>query len=225
MYKKNSYSSDTLGTLYYGASVIWLRSRDGWAEIQNSSGNIGYVPSDALTLAEFMDPDTGTDGDYFALYSELAPGSTGSDVKTLQARLKALGYFDGDIGGNYLTKTTAAVKAFQEEIGITQDGIATSALQDLIYASCAPKKGAYARHSSASYTDMYLGRQDEEVSALQLNLISLGYLSADNVSFGTYDEATMEAVLNVQISGGLACTDGIASAPLQALIATKILNK
>lgn len=37
-------------------------------------------------------------------------------MKKLQRRLKQLGYFDGDIGGNYLTKTTKAVKEFQAAI-------------------------------------------------------------------------------------------------------------
>ena len=41
-------------------------------------------------------------------------GCKGEDVKEIQRRLKTLGYFSGTIGGNYLTKTETAVKAFQK---------------------------------------------------------------------------------------------------------------
>lgn len=72
-------------------------------------------------------------------YTKLEPGDTGSAVKKLQKRLKELGYFDGEIGGNYLDKTTNAVKRFQKAIGVDADGIATASLQEKIFADDAPK--------------------------------------------------------------------------------------
>lgn len=54
---------------------------------------------------------------------ELRYGDTGDDVKEVQRKLKALGYFGGEIGGNYLSKTRAAVKAFQTAAGLHIDGI------------------------------------------------------------------------------------------------------
>lgn len=53
----------------------------------------------------------------------LRNGDKGDDVKELQTALKTLGYFNGDIGGNYLTLTTQAVKAFQKANGLEVDGI------------------------------------------------------------------------------------------------------
>lgn len=52
----------------------------------------------------------------------LRNGDQGEDVKELQTKLKGLGYFSGTIGGNYLSLTTKAVKAFQKAQGLKVDG-------------------------------------------------------------------------------------------------------
>ena len=54
----------------------------------------------------------------------LKKGSTGAAVKQLQTDLKTLGYDVGTVDGTYGTKTVAAVKAFQQDHGLTVDGIA-----------------------------------------------------------------------------------------------------
>ncbi len=51
-------------------------------------------------------------------------GSTGSEVRTIQDKLKRWGYYDGSIDGIYGSKTVAAVKKFQQKNGLTVDGIA-----------------------------------------------------------------------------------------------------
>jgi len=53
----------------------------------------------------------------------LSPGATGSEVKTLQNALKALGYDPGTPDGNYGPSTEAAVKQFQTANGLTADGV------------------------------------------------------------------------------------------------------
>lgn len=50
-------------------------------------------------------------------------GSTGSEVKKIQTKLKELGYYKGSVDGIYGTQTKKAVTAFQRNCGITQDGI------------------------------------------------------------------------------------------------------
>lgn len=49
-------------------------------------------------------------------------GSSGPEVKELQLRLKAQGYYNGNIGGNFGPGTEAAVKAFQRANRLTVDG-------------------------------------------------------------------------------------------------------
>ncbi|MEA5064592.1 MAG: peptidoglycan-binding protein, partial [Eubacteriales bacterium] len=59
-------------------------------------------------------------------------GDSGDDVKALQKALKKLGYFDGNIGGNYLKQTRQAVKDFQEDYGYKLTNYCTVAMQGRI---------------------------------------------------------------------------------------------
>ena len=51
-------------------------------------------------------------------------GSTGSEVRTIQDKLKRWGYYTGNVDGIYGSLTVAAVKKFQQKNGLTVDGIA-----------------------------------------------------------------------------------------------------
>ena len=53
----------------------------------------------------------------------LSKGSTGQDVKTLQTKLKELGYLQGKVDGIFGSATKKAVKAFQKANKLTADGI------------------------------------------------------------------------------------------------------
>lgn len=53
----------------------------------------------------------------------LKQGSSGSDVKTLQTKLKRWGYYTGAIDGIFGPKTLEAVKYFQRRNKLTVDGI------------------------------------------------------------------------------------------------------
>ena len=51
-------------------------------------------------------------------------GSKGQEVKDLQTRLSALGYYNGKIDGEFGPETKEAVTAFQKTNGLTVDGVA-----------------------------------------------------------------------------------------------------
>nr|MBP3681277.1 spore cortex-lytic enzyme [Clostridia bacterium] len=51
-------------------------------------------------------------------------GSSGSEVREIQTKLKRWGYYSGNIDGVYGSKTVAAVKWFQSKNGLSVDGIA-----------------------------------------------------------------------------------------------------
>ena len=53
----------------------------------------------------------------------LKQGSRGGEVKEVQRRLKAWGYYSGAIDGVYGSATRQAVKKFQKKNGLTADGI------------------------------------------------------------------------------------------------------
>jgi len=51
-------------------------------------------------------------------------GSTGSEVRQIQTKLKNWGYYNGKVDGIYGSQTENAVKYFQRKNGLTVDGIA-----------------------------------------------------------------------------------------------------
>ena len=53
----------------------------------------------------------------------LKQGCTGSEVRTVQTKLKRWGYYDGAIDGIYGSRTKKAVIYFQKKNGLTADGI------------------------------------------------------------------------------------------------------
>ncbi len=219
VYASASETSTLMGKMSKGAKVKWLRTNGDWAEVQNSKGEIGYMYKKYLSvnLDSFYETQSS--------YEPLSTGMTGEKVKTLQRRLQALGYFDGTIGGNYLTKTTAAVKAFQAAIGMEQTGEATSALQEILFSSFAPEKGEYANTLAVSYQTLQFGAKGESVGEMQLRLINLGYLDSTGMQYGTFDENTKNAIIAVQTALGFTNPDGIASRELQAYLASDASEK
>ncbi|MBP5467253.1 MAG: spore cortex-lytic enzyme [Clostridia bacterium] len=67
-----------------------------------------------------------SDGVYIerAFALTLKEGSKGTEVKTMQQKLKNWGYYTGSVDGIFGPKTTAAVKYFQRRNNLTVDGIA-----------------------------------------------------------------------------------------------------
>jgi N-acetylmuramoyl-L-alanine amidase len=51
-------------------------------------------------------------------------GAQGEDVRELQGRLKYLGFYDGEVDGDFGYATLASLKRFQREFGMKADGIA-----------------------------------------------------------------------------------------------------
>ena len=51
-------------------------------------------------------------------------GSRGTEVKTIQEKLKRWGYYSGSVDGIYGSQTVSAVKSFQKKNRLTVDGIA-----------------------------------------------------------------------------------------------------
>ena len=69
----------------------------------------------------------------------LGTGSRGDKVTRLQERLKTLGYYDGEIDGQFGQGTQEAVIAFQMKNGLDADGYAGEKTQALLYSDEAVK--------------------------------------------------------------------------------------
>lgn len=65
--------------------------------------------------------------------ASLKYGSQGSEVSRLQQRLKDLGYYSGQVDGKFGNGTRTALKQFQQQHGLTADGILGSRTSALLY--------------------------------------------------------------------------------------------
>lgn len=63
----------------------------------------------------------------------LSSGSRGEKVEELQKRLQELGYYDGEIDGQFGPGTKAAVVDFQKNNGLDTDGLAGTETLNLLY--------------------------------------------------------------------------------------------
>ena len=144
--------------------------------------------------------------------SGLKLNSKGTDVRNLQQDLTTLGYYWAELTGNFGAKTETAVKRFQEENGLTADGVAGTKTLNAVAAAVARKGGTPASGSSAG-TTLKLNSQGTKVSQLQTDLKQLGYYYAEIT--GNFGERTEAAVKAFQKAKSLTA-DGVAG--------TKTLN-
>lgn len=79
--------------------------------------------------------------------------SEGEDVFWLQSALKELGYYDTKVTGKMLGKTVKAVKAFQKDHGIYQNGMASQELVNMIAKAVTQKRAAAEQTADAEATE------------------------------------------------------------------------
>jgi len=156
---------------------------------------------------------------------ELRAGDYGPEVKTLQKRLKELGYYKNSIDGSYGSLTVAAVKAFQKRNNLTVDGVAgASTLKKLNSSSAKPATDAVVDDDDDKEDDdetLRPGDSGTAVKELQYRLKELGYYSASRD--GVYGTQTRTAVMAFQARNGLT-TDGVAGpATLKKLYSTSAI--
>ena len=136
----------------------------------------------------------------------LQKNSIGIEVKQLQQRLKDLGYYSGDVDGQYGTGTQTAVTAFQAQHGLKADGVAGEQTLAILYSESA-QTFVPTPTPSATPAMLSAGSSGDEVKALQSRLQQLGFYSG--VLDGDYGKGTRAAVKLFQAQHGLD-DDGIA---------------
>lgn len=105
-------------------------------------------------------------------------GSSGSEVKQIQQTLKQRGYYSGNVDGIFGTATKNAVVAFQNDHGLTSDGIAGKKTLEALGIEGSDNFGGYSSHdyellartiSAEARGETYLGQV--AVGAVILNRI------------------------------------------------------
>ena len=144
--------------------------------------------------------------------STSVPSVSSGTIRQVQEKLKALGLYSGEVTGNAGSKTTAAIKAFQQKYGLTADGIpgnATLRKLDEVYSSQGSKE------KEADKPDESASLPSDTVRQLQEKLKALGFYSGEIT--GKIGSKTTAAIKAFQQKYGLTA-DGIpGSATLKKL--------
>lgn len=166
-------------------------------------------------------------------------GSSGAEVKKIQQRLADLGYYNGAIDGNFGDATEEAYKAFQKAAGLTVDGIAGNSRNTLYSEDApeAPKADTTAKveedkpeeettaptepatEPTTEAVQYQNGDEGEKITAIQQQLIKLGYFAME--ATGYYGEYTAQTVANFQNQNSLDSTGIVDEKTYNALFSDK----
>ena len=193
--EKASSTSDALQTLPKGTKLEVLGKSGSWYKVTYGKYT-GYVYKTYVSVTK-----TASSSSSSSSATRLEKGSTGSDVKDLQTKLKKLGYYDAYVDGDYGDTTVAAVKAFQKKYNLTADGIAgkeTLRKLDSVYENA---------NSDKDDDSLRMGDSGSAVKELQTKLKKLGYYNGTIDS--TFGSGTYAAVRAFQKKYNLTA-DGVA---------------
>lgn len=163
-------------------------------------------------------------------YRTLVKNDYGNDVLELKSRLKKLGYFSSSttINNKYTEDTITRVKAFEKACGLPETGIATPALQALLFSDDAINKNTKKNVSgnapvldeeaypASDYRNMAEGDVGNDVLTFKKELYSLGFFTA-KAETATYNATMTRAVKALQAACELPET-GEVDAELQKAI-------
>lgn len=153
-------------------------------------------------------------------YRPLKLGDTGDDVKLLQEKLAELGYYWGNITGNYLEGTTSAVQTLQGEMGLEITGSADVRTQEKLYSlsirptasptpvptpSAAPTPSPTPGPYQAFPGTLKRGSTGANVPKVQQRLMDLGFFTYHKTTNNFMDK-TVQAVKDFQSHNGLRVT-------------------
>lgn len=133
-------------------------------------------------------------------------GSSGSEVKQIQEKLKRWGYYSGSIDGIYGSGTEAAVKKFQKNNGLTADGIAGKRTLEAMGISSGSNSGGSSSNDlsllsrvvySEARGEPYVGQV--AVAAIVLNRVSNSSFP-NSVAGVVYQSGAFDAVSDGQIN-------------------------
>ena len=200
--KQKGYYTGTIDGDYGSGTTAAVKAFQKKMNITPVDGIAGDKTLTLLYSSDAVDSDE---------YATLRPGDTGAAVRTMQATLYELGYYDGSRDGVYGATTQDAVRAFQIRNKVTPvDGIAGNKTLTKLYSGTAVAAAA----KTTEYKTLRKGDRGDEVVQMQDSLQQLGYLASVT---GYYDDATVAAVRSFQSRNGLS-VDGSAGQETLAVL-------
>ena len=128
-------------------------------------------------------------------------GAQNDEVRRLQQRLKELGFYTGEVDGQFGQGTQAAVILFQTQHGLTADGIAGEGTRTRLYSQSAQTFIPTPTPAPTAAGLLKKGDDGEAVSLMQERLKELGYYNGS--VDGDFGGGTEEAVRLFQRQNGL----------------------
>jgi peptidoglycan hydrolase-like protein with peptidoglycan-binding domain len=153
-------------------------------------------------------------------------GETSAQIKTMQTRLRELGYLETEPNGIFGSITEAAVKKFQTANGLTADGkVGPATLTAMNSASAIPAVGTVTSTPTATATSATLKRGDSgaAVKSFQQLLRNLGYITFS--PDGVFGSGTETAVVEFQKKNGLTADGKVGSATLAKMSSSSAVPK
>lgn len=227
------------GTTYYfdsqGRSSKTPSDTSSSSSSSNSSGSDNSSGSSSSSASD----SSGNQSSSSNAPSVYKNGSSGAEVKKIQQRLADLGYYNGAIDGNFGDATEEAYKAFQKAAGLTVDGIAGDSRNTLYSEDApeAPKADTTAKveedkpeeettaptepatEPTTEAVQYQNGDEGEKITAIQQQLIKLGYFAME--ATGYYGEYTAQTVANFQNQNSLNSTGIVDEKTYNALFSDK----
>ena len=167
MRKSASADSEVVKVLKQGAKVTIKGTSGSWYKV-TYNGKTGFVAKKYVEVSKSGSSSSGKSGSSKSSSSISSKntssknnsssdgtckyGDSGSAVKKVQKRLKALGYYSGSIDGDYGNGTKKAVQNFQKRNGLKVTGNVNSSTLKKLNSSGAKKASASSSDSSGKMT-------------------------------------------------------------------------
>lgn len=128
-------------------------------------------------------------------------GAQNDEVRRMQQRLKELGFYTGEVDGQFGPGTQEAVILFQTQHGLTPDGIAGEGTRTRLYSQSAQTFIPTPSPAPTAASLLKKGDDGDEVRRMQERLKALGYYNGS--VDGDFGGGTEEAVRLFQRQNGL----------------------
>ena len=139
------------------------------------------------TESEPVLPATESEAQKIPMPENLKEGMEHPFVAELQERLMELGFMENDEPTQFYGPVTAgAIKTYQRQNNLTQDGVAGQETLAALFSE------------EAKYYAVSLGISGEDVKRIQNRLYELGYLTKKEEVNGDFNEETQKAVIKLQ---------------------------
>lgn len=209
---KASTDSSVVGVAHEGDKVTIKETSGSWYKIV-CNGKTGYVAKNYVKITSSGNTSSNSSSNHSG--GTCQPGDKGDQVRNVQKRLIALGYLSGNADGDYGNQTKNAVRAFQQNNGLSVTGTVNSSTLNKLNSSSAKKAGSSSSSTSSSNGTCQPGDSGDNVRKVQKRLKALGYLSGS--VDGDYGSQTKNAVKAFQQRNGLSVTGTVNSSTLAKL--------